>query len=188
MPVGRSRFRGVGGFVLLMFLLGVFALGHANDRKSTDISRATYEPLRLPKKQWVSLLVNREEYYPIVAYADRSSAIRSLAVLPGVFVQIPERVFRPYVGTGVGLSLNRLLFDTPLAPSPLRLAESLVVHVESGFTYELEDNLSLIADARFVQFSASDLLDRFAPVTSPQILDGLDFSSYTLQLGIRLGF
>jgi hypothetical protein len=160
--------------------------GGVHQAQAQDASPASQDLLRLPKKRWVGLLVNVEEYYPTVAYTDHRREIRSLAVMPEVFVQVPDRHFRPYIGAGLGVSINGLPLDTPLAPLPLPIEDSLVMHVGGGFDYHLGDKLTLTGRARFAQFTTSDVLDRLAPSSSSLLQSSLDFSSYAVQLGIRL--
>jgi hypothetical protein len=186
MRVGRLCFWRVCGCVLLVLLLGLSSPGGADDAHTLDVSLAGHASLRLPEERWVGFLVNVEEYYPIVDFADYSSEIRSLVVMPGVFVQVPDRHFRPYIGAGFGMSINGLPFDTPLAPLPLSIEETLVMHVGGGCAYHLGDKLALTGGARIAQFKTTDFLGHFAPSSSPLIQNSLDFSSYTVEFGIRL--
>jgi hypothetical protein len=171
------------GSLLVLFLSFP---GGVHPVQAEDAFPASQDLLRLPEKQWVGLLVNVEEYYPTVAYTDHSREIRSLAVMPEVVVQVPDRHFRPYIGVGLGVSINGFPLDTPLAPLPLPIEDSLVMHVGGGFAYHLGNKLTLTGSARFAQFRTSDVLDRLAPSSSSLLQNSLDFSSYAVQLGIRL--
>ena len=174
--------------VLLLVLCGLAVSGHAGDGLQTDLSLTDPDPLRLPERRWLGLLVHVAEYYPVVEHADTSSEIRSLAVMPGLVVQVPDQPFRPYIGAGLGLSINGLPLDMSLAPIPSRIEESLVMHVSGGFAYHVGERVALLGSARFAQFKTTDFLGQFAPSSPLPIEHGLDFSAYTVQLGIRLRY
>jgi hypothetical protein len=48
--------------------------------------------------------------------------------------------------------------------------------------------VALLGSARFAQFNTTDFLGQFAPASRLSIDDGLDFSSYSVQFGIRLRY
>jgi hypothetical protein len=67
---------------------------------------------------------------------------------------------------------------------PLGIEESLVLHVGGGVTYRLGEKVALTGSARFAQFKTADLLQRSS--AAPHVFqDGLDFSAYTVELGLR---
>lgn len=176
------------GVVLLLVLSGLVASGHAGDVLQTGLSLTALDPLRLPDRRWLGLSLHVEEYFPIVQHADTSNEIRSLAVMPEVVVQVPDWHFRPYFGAGLGLSINGLPLDASLSPLPTRVEESFVMHVSGGFAYHVGDRVALLGSARFAQFNTTDFLGQFAPASRLSIDDSLDFSSYSVQFGIRLRY
>ncbi len=169
-------------------LLGGAAVGRPDGRLSADELLADTGPLRLPPHRWFGLLVNVKEFYPVVEYADTSNEIRSLAVMPGIFVQVPDRPFRPFLGVGLGLSVNGLPRQTPLALPSLPIEESLVMHVGGGFSYHLGGSVDLVGSARFARFKATDFLERLSPTAGTLRPDGLDFGTYSVEFGIRLTY
>jgi hypothetical protein len=183
MCASASRAWRFWGVVLLLLLLSGRAFGASDDFLHTDVLGA--EPLRLPVRQWVRLLVDIEEYYPVVEYADRSSSTtRSLAILPSIRVTAPDQHFQPYIGAGLGLGISGYTPSTATVPLPLGTEESLIWHIGGGIEYHLRPGFSLTGSARYAQFRTTDLLSSSLPV----IRDGLDFDVYTVELGIRLAY
>jgi hypothetical protein len=70
---------------------------------------------------------------------------------------------------------------------PLGIEESLVLHVGGGVTYRLGEKVALTGSARFAQFKTADLFQRSS--SEPHVFqDGLDFSSYTVEFGLRWAY
>jgi hypothetical protein len=149
-----------------------------------DFPSATYDPLRLPVKQWVHLAVQAGEYRTPVEHNGDDSVARSMAIVPSILVMPPDIDVQPYVGIGVGLSLTDMMPGA--ARVPLHLEESLVLHVGGGVAYHLGRRLSLTSSASFAHFKTLDLLSQFASSQLPLNLDGRDFSFYTVEFGFRL--
>lgn len=171
-----------------LLLVGISCAWGADDSPSLELSPSPSHFLQLPEKQWVALRVNVEEWHPFVGGADDRSEIRSLAVMPEILIQFPDKSFRPFIGMGFGLSFNGLPFDTPLTPPPTSVEESVVMHVGGGFAYHLGDKLALTGSARFAQFGTSHVLHRLTPSDNALSSDGLHFSAYTVAFGIRLAY
>jgi hypothetical protein len=168
-------------------LLSISGLAHAGDLLQRDLLIGEEDLLRLPVSQWVQLTVDIEEYRPFVEYVDHSSSItRSLAILPSLRVVAPHQHFQPYLGAGFGLGISGFTPRTAIAPVPLGIEESLVLHVGGGMTYRLGEKVALTGSARFAQFKTPDLLQRFS---SPQLIQhGLDFNAYTVEFGLRWAY
>lgn len=181
----RSCARHLWVLALLMWLPGWSAIGHAADGRPEDFLSVGYEPLRLPERQWVRLLVDIEEYYPVVEYADHSSSVtRSLAILPSIRVTGPDQHFQPYINAGLGLGISGFKPGTVAVPLPLGTEESLILHIGGGVAYHLRPGLSLTSSARYAQFRTTDLFSSSLSV----IRDGLDFDVYTVEFGIHLAY
>jgi hypothetical protein len=178
----------LGSLVVLVWVLSIPVLGHAGDLVSSLLPVAGEEVLRLPVTRWVQLTVDIEEYRPLVEYVDHSSSLtRSLAILPSLRVMAPHRYFQPYLGAGLGLSISGYTPHTAVVPLPLGLEESFVLHVGGGVTYRLGEKVALTGNARFAQFKTSELFQRFS--SAPQVIqDGLDFSAYTVEFGLRWAY
>jgi hypothetical protein len=168
----------------LLVFLGYVPAGHANDWLETEFPFAVYDPLRLPKKQWVHLSVQAGEYRTAVEHDGDSSVARSMALVPNILVTTPELRVQPYIGAGVGLSLTDMTAGAEHVP--LQLEQNLVLQVGGGIAYHLGTNLSLISSARFAYFKTLDLLSHIAPAQLQLNLDRLDFSTYTVEFGLRL--
>jgi hypothetical protein len=69
---------------------------------------------------------------------------------------------------------------------PLQIEQNLVLQVGGGVAYHLGTHLSLISNARFAYFKTLDLLSHLAPAQMHLNLDRLDFTSYTVEFGLRL--
>jgi hypothetical protein len=172
------------GFVLLVvFFVGVPA-GQAGDWLDENFPFATYNPLRLPTKQWVRLSVKAGEYRTAVEQDGDDSVARAMAIVPSILVMPPDTNVQPYVGAGVGLSLTDMMPGA--ARVPLHLEESLVLHVGGGIAYHLGRSLALTSSASFAHFKTLDLLSQFASSQLPLNLDGRDFNFYTVEFGFRL--
>jgi hypothetical protein len=176
------------GLVTLIWLLGGLTLGYANDIFTGALPVGGEDLLRVPVTQWVRLTVDVEEYRPLVEYADHSSSLtRSLAILPSLQVVAPHRQFQPYLGAGLGLGLSGYTPQSAVILLPLGIEESLVLHVGGGVTYRLRENVALTGSARFAQFKTADLFQRSS--STPQVFqDGLDFSTYTVEFGLRWAY
>lgn len=172
-----------GLVLLIVFLVGVPA-GQAGDWLDEDFPFATYDPLRLPIKQWVRVSVQAGEYRTVVERNGDDGVTRSMAIVPSILVMPPDTNIQPYVGAGVGLSLTDMMPGA--ARVPLHLEESLVLHVGGGVAYHLGRSLSLTSSASFAHFKTLDLLSQFASSQLPLNLDGRDFSFYTVEFGLRL--
>lgn len=172
------------GFVLLVGFLASVPAGHAGDWLEEDFPLATYDPLRLPIKQWVRVSVQAGEYRTAVEHGGDDSVARSMAIVPSILVMPPDTNVQPYVGAGVGLSLTDMMPGA--ARVPLHLEESLVLHVGGGIAYHLGRSLALTSSASFAHFKTLDLLSQFASSQLPLNLDGRDFNFYTVELGFRL--
>jgi hypothetical protein len=175
-------------FVTLVWLLGGSVPGYAGDVLEGALRIGGEDLLRVPVTQWVRLTVDVEEYRPLVEYADHSSsATRSLAILPSLQVIAPHRQFQPYLGVGLGLGLSGYTPQSAVVLLPLGIEESLVLHVGGGVTYRLGEKVALTGSARFAQFKTADLLQRSS--AAPHVFqDGLDFSAYTVELGLRWAY
>jgi hypothetical protein len=176
------------GLVMLIWVCGVPALGHAGDLLQGALSIGGEDLLRVPVTQWVRLTVDVEEHRPLVEYTDHSSSLtRSLAILPSLQVAAPHRQFQPYLGLGVGLGLSGYTPRSAVVLLPLGIEESLVLHVGGGVTYRLGEKVALTGSARFTQFKTADLFQRSSSA-SQVFQDGLDFSTYTVELGLRWAY
>jgi hypothetical protein len=134
------------------------------------------------------LTVDVEEYRPFVDYVDHSSSVtRSLAILPSLRVVAPNQHFQPYLGGGFGLGLSGYTPRTAVAPVPLGLEESLVLHVGGGVVYRFDEKVALTGSARFAQFKNSEIFQYFSS-GPPLIQDGLNFSAYTVEFGVRWAY
>jgi hypothetical protein len=173
--------------ITLLWLLGGLAPGYASDFLEGALPIGGEDLLRVPVTQWVRLSVDVEEYRPLVEYADRSSSLtRSLAILPSLQVVSPHRQFQPYLGVGLGLGLSGYTPQSAVVLLPLGIEESLVLHVGGGVTYRLGEKVALTGSARFAQFKTTDLFQRSS---APHVFqDGLDFSSYTVEFGLRWAY
>jgi opacity protein-like surface antigen len=164
--------------------LGRVSAGQAHDWLEIDFPFAAHDPLRLPKKQWVQLSVQAGEYRTAIEHDGDSSVVRSMALLPSILVTTPEQQVQPYIGAGVGLSLTDMTAGAEHVP--LQLEQNLVLQVGGGVAYHLGTNLSLISNARFAYFKTLDLLSPIVPAQLHLNLDRLDFSTYTVEFGLRL--
>jgi hypothetical protein len=173
-------------FALALLMLVLPASGRADDRPLSGSQLADPKPLPGPVNQWVSLAVDVEELRPLIEDTHSSNVIRSLAVLPAIHLTVPDWRFQPYLGAGLGLSLNGLPTDNGPAPPPLRVEESLVVHFGGGFAYHLGNSLALTGSARFAQFRSPELFHIPADPSRPLVHSGLDVDTYMVELGIRL--
>ena len=172
-----------GLILLVVFFVGVPA-GQAGDWLDEEFPFATYNPLRLPTKQWVRLSVQAGEYRTAVEHDGNDSVARAMAIVPSILVMPPDANVQPYVGAGVGLSLTDMMPGA--ARVPLHLEESLVLHVGGGIAYHLGRSLALTSSASFAHFKTLDLLSQFASSQLPLNLDGRDFNFYTVEFGFRL--
>jgi hypothetical protein len=176
------------GLVMLIWACGVPALGYADSLLPGALPIGAEDLLRVPVTQWVRLTVDVEEYRPLVEYSDHSSSLtRSLAILPSLQVAAPHRPFQPYLGLGLGLGLSGYTPQTAVVPLPLGIEESLVLHVGGGVTYWLGEKVALTGSARFAQFKTTDVFQRSSSA-SHVFQDGLDFSTYTVELGLRWAY
>jgi hypothetical protein len=174
--------------LILVCLLSIPMLGHAGDLFTGELPISGEDLLRVPVTQWVQLTVDIEEYRPLVEYIDHSSsATRSLAILPSLRVVAPNQHFRPYLGAGLGLSLSGFTPQTAVVSLPLGIEESLVLHVSGGVTYRLGEKVALTGNARFAQFKTAELFNLFSSAP-PVIHDGLEFSAYTVEFGLRWAY
>jgi hypothetical protein len=163
-------------------------LGHAGDLLPVELPGSGEDLLRIPVTQWVHLTVDVEEYRPLVEYIDHSSsATRSLAILPSLRVVAPHQHFQPYLGAGLGLSLSGFTPHASVVSLPLGIEESFVLHVSGGVTYRLGEKVALTGNARFAQFKTAELFNLFSSAP-PVIQDGLDFSAYTVEFGLRWAY
>jgi hypothetical protein len=98
-------------------------------------------------------------------------------------------LLQPYIGAGVGLSITEMMPDS-LRPVwvPMQLEESFVMHISGGLSYRLGPRLALTSSARFAQFRTSDVVGRLASPNLPISDQGLDFSTYSVSLGIELNY
>jgi hypothetical protein len=174
-------------FALAFLALVLPASGRADDRLSSVSQLAAPKPLRGPVNQWIRLSVEVEELRPLIEDTHSSNVIRSLAVLPGIHLTVPDWRFQPYLGAGLGLSLNGLPADDE-APPPLRVEESLVVHFGGGFAYHVGHSLALTGSARFAQFRSPELFHIPADPSRPSVYGGLDVDTYMVEVGIRLQY
>jgi hypothetical protein len=172
------------GLILLVVLFVGVPAGQAGDWLDEDFPFATYDPLRLPIKQWVRLSVQAGEYRTAVEHDGNDSVARAMAIVPSILVMPPSTNVQPYVGAGVGLSLTDMMPGA--ARVPLHLEESLVLHVGGGIAYHLGRSLALTSSASFAHFKTLDLLSQFASSQLPLNLDGRDFNFYTVEFGFRL--
>jgi hypothetical protein len=183
----RRTTRYLYSLITLVWFLGMPLLGHAGDLLAGGLPVGGDDLLRLPVAQWVQLSVDVEEYRPLVEYVDRSSSItRSLAILPSLRVIAPTPHLQPYLGAGLGLSISGYTPQTAVAPLPLGLEESLVLHVGGGVNYRLGEKVALTGSARFAQFKTAELFQRSSSAALFQ--DGLDFSAYTVEFGLRWAY
>ena len=144
--------------------------------------------LRVPVTQWVRLTVDVEEYRPLVEYADHSSSLtRSLAILPSLQVAAPHRQFQPYLGLGVGLGLSGYTPQSAVVLLPLGIEESPGLARWRWCHLSLGEKVALTGSARFTQFKTADLFQRSSSA-SQVFQDGLDFSTYTVELGLRWAY
>jgi hypothetical protein len=172
----------------LICLLSIPIPGHAGDLLSGELPLSGEDLLRVPVTQWVQLTVDVEEYRPLVEYIDHSSSVtRSLAILPSLRVVAPSQHFQPYLGAGLGLSLSGFTPQTAVVSLPLGIEESLVLHVSGGVTYRLGEKVALTGNARFAQFKTAALFNLFSSAP-PVINDGLEFSAYTVEFGVRWAY
>jgi opacity protein-like surface antigen len=168
-----------------VWLLGGFTFAYAGDILKGALQIGGEDLLRVPVTQWVRLSVDVEEYRPLVEYADHSSSTtRSLAILPSLQVIAPHRQFQPYLGVGLGLGLSGYTPQSAVVLLPLGIEESLVLHVGGGVTYRLGEKVALTGSARFAQFKTADQRSSVPHVFQ----DGLDFSAYTVELGLRWAY
>jgi hypothetical protein len=70
---------------------------------------------------------------------------------------------------------------------PLGLEESLVLHVGGGVVYRFDEKVALTGSARFAQFKNSEIFQYFSS-GPPLIQDGLNFSAYTVEFGVRWAY
>lgn len=182
------RYCYAGYSVWLVLLLGMPFPGQASDTQGSTIALEDHDLIRLPQKHWLGLAVSVEEYHPIVEYSDSRNEIRSLAVMPGLKVQLPAEDFQPYVGLGLGLSINGLPLDTSINPLSRPVEDSFIVHIGGGFTYHLNPSVTFLGSVRYEQFLTTEFLGDLSPTLSPYLRDGLDYSAYTLEFGFRLNY
>jgi hypothetical protein len=172
--------------ITLVWFLAMPVLAHAGDLLAEALPIGGDDLLRLPVSQWVQLTVDVEEYRPLVEYVDHSSSLtRSLAILPSLRVIAPNPYIQPYFGAGLGLSISGYTPQTAVVPLPLGLEESLVLHVGGGVNYRLGENVALTGSARFAQFKTTELFQRSS---ASLFQDGLDFSAYTVEFGLRWAY
>lgn len=171
-------------FVLLACVLGVPMSGYAYELLSVDFPFAIPEQARLSATRWIRLAVDVEEYLPATTEAAESRLVHAQALLPQLLLQVPDQPFRPYVGMGVGLSINTSFAGMALSPSLSRLQESLVMHVGGGFAYHVSEGVALVGGVRFARFNSTGLLNHLG-LSSRDTAD-LDFSAYTVEFGLRM--
>jgi opacity protein-like surface antigen len=171
----------------LLLLIGVFALpnpGYTYDLLSADFPFAIPTQARHSDTRWIRLVVDVEDYYPAFTGATGNETMSAQAILPELLLQVPDRPFRPYIGMGLGLSLNRSFAGMALSPELSRLQESLVAHVGGGFAYHVSKDVALLGGVRYTQFKSTDLFSRLG-LSSHDPTD--DFSAYMVEFGIRVG-
>jgi hypothetical protein len=84
----------------------------------------------------------------------------------------------------LGLGLSGYTPQSAVVLLPLGIEESLVLHVGGGVTYRLGEKVALTGSARFAQFKTADQRSSVPHVFQ----DGLDFSAYTVELGLRWAY
>lgn len=186
----RSRLHRVI-FIVVVFgwCCGVVSVSSAGDWFRADSPLELYDPLQPQIPRWIHLSLQAGDYRAEVEQAGSASVVRAIAIMPSILLTTPTTYLRPYIGAGVGLSISEMMPDS-LRPVwvPMQLEESFVMHISGGLSYRLSPRLTLTSSARFAQFKTSDLVGRIAPPELPLSREGLDFSTYSVNLGIQLNY
>ena len=179
--------------VCLIFFLGwccsTASVSSAGDWFRADSPLEFYDPFQPQIPKWIHLSVQAGDYRAEVEQDGSASVVRAISIMPSILLTTPTTNLRPYIGAGVGLSISEMMPDS-LRPVwvPMQLEESFIMHISGGLSYRLSPNLTLTSSARFAQFKTSDLVGRIAPPSLPLSHEGLDFSTYSVNLGIQLNY
>jgi opacity protein-like surface antigen len=181
--------RAAFALLLLAWCCGTVSVSFAGDWFRADSPLELYDPFKPQIPRWIRLSVQAGDYRAEVEQDGSASVVRAIAIMPSILLTAPTTNFRPYIGAGVGLSISEMMPDS-LRPVwvPMQLEESFVMHISGGLSYRLSPHLTLTSSARFAQFKTSDLVGRIAPPNLPLGSEGLDFSTYSVNLGIQVNY
>lgn len=175
--------------VILVWCCTAVPASYASDWFRAESPFELYDPLPVTIPKWIRLSVEAGDYRTEVEHDGDASVVRAIALMPSILVTAPTWHLQPYIGAGIGLSVTEMMPDS-LRPVwvPMQLEENFVMHISGGLAYRFSPHLALISSARFAQFRTSDVVGRLAPPTLPMSDDGLDFSTYSVTVGIRLNY